>query len=64
MTTFRSANPGVAIGFFDLGAYVPPYFGRTRAKDNPYMSDGIHPSDTGYDVIAAIHYAYFTSTPA
>ena len=64
MSTFRSANPGVAIGFFDLGAYVPPYFGQTGAKDNPYMSDGIHPNDTGYDVIAAILYAYFTSTPA
>jgi lysophospholipase L1-like esterase len=64
VSTFRSANPGVAIGFFDLGAYVPPYFGQTGAKDNPYMSDGIHPSDTGYDVIAAILYAYFTSTPA
>ncbi|MDY1006448.1 hypothetical protein [Curtobacterium sp. CFBP9011] len=64
VSTFRSADPGVAIGFFDLGAYVPPYFGQTGAKDNPYMSDGIHASDTGYDVITAIPDAYFTSTPA
>lgn len=64
VTTFRSANPGVAIGFFDLGAYVPPYFGQTGTAGNTYMSDGIHPNDTGYDVIAAILYAYLTSTPA
>jgi lysophospholipase L1-like esterase len=64
VTTFRSANPGVAIGFFDLGPYVPPYFGQTGAADNPYMSDGIHPNRAGYDVIAAILYAYLTSKPA
>lgn len=64
VTTFRSANAGVAIGFFDLGQYVPPYFGQTGTAGNTYMYDGIHPNDAGYDVIAAILYAYLTSKPA
>lgn len=64
VNTFRSANPGVAIGFFDLGSYVPPYFGQTGTSGNAYMYDGIHPNDAGYDVIAAILYAYLTSKPA
>jgi lysophospholipase L1-like esterase len=64
VTTFRSANPGVAVGFFDLGPYAPPYFGQTGTAGNAYMYDGIHPNDAGYDVIAAILHAYLTSKPA
>jgi lysophospholipase L1-like esterase len=58
---FAKANPSAKISFLDLGTYIPAYFGN---KTQYMVTDGIHPNDAGYEVIAAILYAYFTSTPA
>jgi lysophospholipase L1-like esterase len=63
VAAFLEANPNAKVGFFDLGKYIPKYFGATSATTE-FMSDGIHPNSHGYDVIAAILYVYFTSKPA
>lgn len=64
VTDFQTASPSAKVSYLDLGVYIPPYFGKTTATGNPYMSDGVHPKDAGYDVIAAILYEYLTATPA
>lgn len=60
---FLEQYPAAKVGFFDLGKYIPKYFGAASATPE-FMSDGIHPNSHGYDVIAAILYVYFTSKPA
>jgi lysophospholipase L1-like esterase len=60
---FVTANPAAKVGFFNLGTYIPKYFGAATSTTE-FMSDGIHPNSHGYDVIAAILYVYFTSKPA
>lgn len=60
---FVDANPTAKVGFFNLGTYIPKYFGAATSTTE-FMSDGIHPNSHGYDVIAAILYVYFTSKPA